>query len=541
MAETAEIAIAGGAQGGTEFAGHHEAGPGASRWRHYGLLLLALVGTIFTVGNALVPVAAWIAPLLMLRFVRRSPALPCLVLGALAYAVAHILAWDGVLPFRGPTLYAVAGGVGLLFFVPVAVDRLLTSRLDGFAATLLFPTSWVVVEHLFMQAGFGTWSAVAYSQYGQLPLLQLLSVTGLSGITFLIGWLASTANAAWEGGWRAPARRPLLSCVMVIAAVLAAGGLRLALAVPEAPAVRIAGITVDNMDVFRNSWGPLSYGKPLTEAAAERARPKARVLQDELLARSRAEARAGAKVVVWTEGNALVFKADEAAFIRAGQALARQEGIYLFMAMATMTPGRPLAENKVVLADPQSRVHGQYLKSHPTPGEASIKGDERMRMLETPYGRLAWAICYDFDYPALISQAGRAGADILIDPSWENAGMTPLHSQMASYRAIENGAALFRPVNGGLGLAVDRHGRVLAAMDDRATKGRVKTLIANVPTSGGRTIYGRMGDLVPLVSAGLLFLLGVAAARRPAPGRRQASRPAVPLDRQPRGSYFPAP
>jgi apolipoprotein N-acyltransferase len=494
--------------------GDNQAGTSIRGGARYGLLLLSLACTIVTAGNALVPVAAWIAPLFMLRFVRQSPASTGIVLGAAAYAIAHILAWDGVLPFHGPTFYAVAGGVGLLFFVPVAVDRLLAPRLDGIAATLVFPTAWVVVEHLFMQVGFGSWGAVAYSQYGQLPLLQLLSVTGLSGITFLTGWFASTTNAAWEGGWLARARRPLLVCIAVIAIVLAAGGLRLAFAVPDAPTVRIAGITVDNMDVFRNSWGPLSYGKPLTESAAEQARPQAQELQNKLLAHSRAEARAGAKIVVWTEGNALVFKQDEAAFIRAGQALARREGIYLFMAMATMTPGDALVENKVVLVDPEGHVDGSYLKSHPTPGEASIAGDGRVRVLQTPYGRLAWAICYDFDYPALIQQAGRAGADILIDPSWENAGMNPLHSQMAAYRAIENGAALFRPVNGGLGLAVDHHGRVLAARDDRSGKDSVKTLIADVPTRGARTIYSRTGDLVPLAAAGLLLLLGVGVLRR---------------------------
>lgn len=487
-------------------------------------LLVALACTSLSIGNAMVPVAAWLAPVLMLRFVRRSPLAFGLALGALAYAAAHIVAWRGVLPFQGMMLVGVAGGVGLLLFTPVAIDRLVAPRLTGLPATLVFPAAWVAVEYLFMQAGFGSWGAVAYSQYGNLPLLQLLSVTGLSGITFLIGWLASSANMAWEGEWQAAARRPLLACIGAIGLVLALGGARLTLVRHEAPTVRVAGITVDNMAVFRNSWGPLSYGKPLTAAAAERARPQARKLQAELLARSREQARAGARIIVWTEANALVFKSDEPAFVREGQALARQEGIYLFMAMATMTPGAARAENKLLLVDPQGRVHGSYLKSHPTPGEASIPGDGRMRLLQTPYGLLAWAICYDFDYPALIQQAGRAGADILIDPSWEHRGMNPLHSQMASYRAIENGAALFRPVNGGLGLAVDGQGRVLAMMDHETTAGAAKTLTADLPTRGGRTLYSVTGELVPFASAALLVLLVIRSWRgsktRPASGRR---------------------
>ena len=44
----------------------------------------------------------------------------------------------------------------------------------------------------------------AYTQYGNLPLLQLLSVTGLWGIDFLMSWLASVVNWAWERGFAWP-------------------------------------------------------------------------------------------------------------------------------------------------------------------------------------------------------------------------------------------------------------------------------------------------------------------------------------------------
>ncbi len=42
----------------------------------------------------------------------------------------------------------------------------------------------------------GTQGNPAYTQYSNLPLLQLLSVTGLWGIVFVMSWLASLVNWA---------------------------------------------------------------------------------------------------------------------------------------------------------------------------------------------------------------------------------------------------------------------------------------------------------------------------------------------------------
>ena len=93
----------------------------------------------------------------------------------------------------------------------------------------------------------------------------------------------------------------------------------------------------------------------------------------------------------------MVVKAEESAFVAQAQRVAADEGIYLFMALASITPGQPRAENKVVVIDPAGAILAIYLKSHPTPGEMSIPGDGRMRLLETPLGAFAVAICYDYD------------------------------------------------------------------------------------------------------------------------------------------------
>lgn len=495
-------------QGGQEAIHHPADDAGAAEparpWARAACLLGAFACTCLTVGNIVSPVAAWVAPVLMLRFVRRSSLVAGLGVGALVQMAAHILAWHPVMPFSGWMLYALPAAIGLVFFVPYIVDRLLSPRLGGMAATLVFPSALVVSEFLLGQAGIGSWGAIAYSQYGNLPLVQVLSVAGLSGITFLIGWVAACVNHGWERGWASPAARwPLVASGALVIAALLLGGLRLSTTGMVAT-VRVAGITVDNLAVFFDTWGPLARGQMLSAEDAARVRPQTLKLQQDLLEASRAQARAGARIVVWSEANALTLRDDEAAFIAAGRQVAAEEGVYLFMAMATITPGEPLAENKLVVIDPKGRVHGHYLKSHPTPVEASVPGSGRVGMIDTPYGRIAWAICYDFDFPALIRQAGRRRADILIDPSWDSAPITPMHSYMSTYRAVENGAALFRQVNDGLSIAVDAGGRTLGQMHHAASDGAVKAFIVDMPTRGTRTLYSRIGDALPALCAVLL-------------------------------------
>lgn len=476
-------------------------------------LAIAAGCAAFSVGNFTAPVLAWLGPIFMLRFMRQSSPWQGAAAGLAAFIVAQDIAWRGAIIFQGATYHAVVAGVAAVFFVPYVVDRLLAPRLKGFAATLVFPSALAVTEFAWSSVGLGTWGVAAYAQT-DLQLLQVLSVAGLWGVAFLIGWVAAVVNLIWEtGGQGVTARRAVLLLAGAAGTVIALGALRLTLDAPSAPTVRIAGISAENLDVFKAVWGPVSAAGGLSPEGADRARPLTHALQRTLLERSRQEARAGAKLVLWSEANALVLKDDEARFVAEAGRLAAAERIYLFMAMATITPGQPLAENKVVAIDPTGAVRSTYLKSRPTPVERSVRGEGRMPVMDTPYGRIAWAICYDFDYHELIRQAGRAGADILLDPSWDSRGMAPMHSNMAAMRAIENGAALFRMVNDGRSLAVDHQGRVLAAMDDFRSSDPVSVMIAEMPTRGARTLYARCGDWLPWAALFTLGGLGVVAFR----------------------------
>ena len=116
-----------------------------------------------------------------------------------------------------------------------------------------------------------------------------------------------------------------------------------------------------------------SIGNEVSEDFEEIKR-RGRSLNDDLMLRSKREAEAGAKIIIWGESNAFTFKEDEPDFIDEGISLARSQSIYLGMGLATWNPGSPNPlENKIVLITPEGDIAWAGLKANPVPGaEASV-------------------------------------------------------------------------------------------------------------------------------------------------------------------------
>jgi len=170
----------------------------SDRWSYLWLALGAIL-LLFANGRWIIPLAAWLAGVFIMRFLRTQKPVRGLILVLLASIVVTIVAWQGMIPVPGVFYYLVAAGIGTTIFLPYLADRLIAPRLNGFASTLVFPLAWAVVEYLNSLASpYGTWGALAYTQVNNLPLIQLVSVTGIWGLAFLIAWFASVINWAWE-------------------------------------------------------------------------------------------------------------------------------------------------------------------------------------------------------------------------------------------------------------------------------------------------------------------------------------------------------
>ena len=475
-------------------------------------ILMLLAGSLlvgFSMGRWLAPLAAWNGPVLIMRYARDHRGWRGYPLVLAAWILAVFIGFGAF--FDPPLGTFIVAGNGLLMSLPYLADRLMFARLRGFSSTFVFPLAATTLEFFFIHTNpVGTWGGTGFTQYGDLPLMQLVSVTGTIGITFLMGWFASVANWAWENRGRSgEILRGLAAFGAVLAAVYIFGFVRLNLA-PSSATVRVAGITAQSLNT-------------LAERLSRMSDPAA--IQQEVLAHWEAyfdetvrEAKAGAKVIIWPEvsgASAPEWGTDVASLTARAQEVARQNGIYLALPLyfKPLDKSQPYV-NKLLLIDPAGTIvmeHVKYGAAIMEPGR--LVGDGKLKTVATPFGVLSAVICYDLDFPAVVHQSGRNGTGLMLVPSKDWLEIDPVHSHMAVFRAIENGMSLVRQTDAGLSIAVDAYGRVLAQTDYFGSTDR--TMVAQVPVrhvATAYTLFGRWLDWVFLV--GFLYVVARALIAR---------------------------
>ncbi len=460
------------------------------------VVTLALV-LLVSNGRFSVAVATWISAAMLLYAVRRLSVVRGFLFAWTLLTAAWCFQFHGMVPVPTVFYVAIAATYGLVAAVPYLVDSLLNKRPAGFAETLIFPAAWAFTDYLAVFTPYGSWGMVAYSQHNQLVLLQSISVFGMCYITFLIGWFASVANWALANGleWRR-IRRGVEVYAGVLILTLGFGGLRLALQRPDSPTVRVASLSAipqKGQGLTADLEARLFANKLTRDDKALLNRMWA-VQSANLFERSALEAKAGARLIFWSEANSSAFKDGAPALFEKAAAFAEKYHVYLGLGAAVINPGarKPL-ENELVLFDPQGKILFDYWKAHPVPGGeakiSAVKG-HRLPVVNTEFGKLGGAICFDMDFPRFLKQA--SGADVFIAPSNDWRAIDPWHTYMATYRAIEQGFNLIRQTSQGLSVGVDYTGRVISRMDYFTSADKV--LITELPTKGVTTVYSRIGD-----------------------------------------------
>ncbi len=459
------------------------------QWLLLGIAFTALVGMRWNVGWL-----AWVMPVPFLLYLRSTHGwrarlwlLAALQLGVFLQILKMITE-----PIPWP--------MAALFSVPLALGSWLTylafeglrRRLGDGWGLLLFPALVITLEWLgWRWSEFGSWGALANTQVDNLPLLQTTALVGLAGPALLLSlvaaWLAVVIADARPSRWW---RSGLAIALMVLLAHIW-GSYRLHQPLPG-PQVTVAGVVSDL------ALG--AEGIPPVETL--------RAGTDELFARTRQAAQRGARLVVWNEGATVVHAAGESAFLRRGTGLAQRLGVDIVMAYIVPLEGMAKFENKYVWVTSEGGIAETYFKHHPVPGEGSIKGSAPLRVLDRPYARVAGAICYDYDFPALGLRHARLGAGLVVVPSSDWRGIDPYHTQMASIRGIEGGFSVLRPVRWATSGAFDAYGRSRASLSHFEANDRI--LLATLPVERVPTLYVRTGDWLPVLA--LLFVL-LAVAR----------------------------
>lgn len=465
-------------------------------------LFIAMLLSCFSTSSAkwLIPITAWLNIIFFLRFFRSQKRV---WLAYLATAIAIAISTAISMPSQslGVLTLPVIIGAAVLGPLPLLVDRWLTPRLPGFVGTLVIPLAMVVFEFANIAINpMGSYGmSAAYTQYTYLPLLQMVAITGMWGLTFLMCWLGSIINWAWERDFAwTEIRKGVLLYLGIMLLVIVYGEARLWFSSIPDQTVRVAGFTMVDWRVNQEKMNRAFTTDP----------GAFRQLMEETYQMyfdaTRREAQAGAKMVVWPENAMTVAPEDEPALVARLQGLAKQAGIYLVAPIVQMTANAPYA-NKLLIFDPQGQIVLEHLKYGGIEVNR-ISGDGILRTVKTPFGVVSGIICYDTQFNAVVTQAGRNDTDILFTPSMSFREADPMFAHLNVMRAIENGVSVVHITDNGLSVATDPYGRILASMDHFTDGERV--LVAQVPTHGSWTLYPYIGDLFAWLS--IASLVGIA-------------------------------
>jgi apolipoprotein N-acyltransferase len=424
---------------------------------------------------------------------------------------------------------STAGGWGVLFLIAAAwgvltgtfawmVNRLAQRSIA--LACIGAPFIWVTFE--FVRAHLPEisfpWNLLGYPASANLALLQLTSITGIYGLSFLVA--AFNALIAWFDAAPTPSSARRLATLAAVSALILAVMFFGPRFVPQPKANHYARAVQPNfpeVESYPSNWFQLHI-----------------MDLDEIEHLSLAPGRHSTDLLIWPEAPA-PFSFEDLQFARRASALAVE---YRHPFIVGSIEWRPLTGasgrhvlvpyNSAVLVDPRGAPVFTYDKIHLVPfGEyepfplihrvvSSVSSEVGGFQKGTNYavGRLPGGftfstfICYEAIYAGEIRRFAANGAELLVNISndgwFGRSAAAEQHLRMVRVRAAENHRWIVRVTNSGFTVSIDPYGRIFSPLpvDVRAA--------VDLPYDfrTDRTIYTRFGDwfawLCVLVSVILL-------------------------------------
>lgn len=446
------------------------------------LAAAAASGAMLWFGTGLHPVwwLTWIATLPVLLVAPRVLWWPAYLTACLAWAIGQLNEWSYLHLVDVPLIakLVVVIGPALVFGFALMMWRTLVLRGALARAVVAFASTWVVFEFALQKLSpHSTFGSIAYSQLNCLPILQVASLTGLVGISFLLFLFPGTVAAlGFDSGSRAHRLALAGSVGILLVVAVVWGAWRLAI-VPvhhgSDPHVMVGMISSD-LDENLSPRTPAGQTRLFSRYAAQ---------ASQLIAQ-------GARLVILPEKLARVPDAS-ITLVDSPLSAATRNGAITLIGIERWTPSAKLNEARVYA--PDGHLQATYEKHHMLPAfESDLLPGTTRTILDEPSGEWGVEICKDMDFPALSRQYGNDGIGLLLVPAWDFVVDGWLHNRMAVVRGVESGFTIARAAKQGLLTVSDDRGRVLA--EQRTDSADFATLLAEAPVRHDTTLYDRWGD-----------------------------------------------
>jgi apolipoprotein N-acyltransferase len=495
--------------------------------------------------------AAWIAPGLILFCALGATGASAFRVGFVA-GLAHFLsslywllampfAWHGIPLAPGLAWFSLSAYCALFFALWVwfcwrifpgdiarpglsplqVIDEFLLTPLWKRAAwAILCASAWTALEFargLFL-SGF-PWNPLGVSQYRILPVIQIASITGVYGVTFVVVWFSVAVGATMLKLARNPSMKPVWGDaalpLLALMWVLGFGMNKCLSPPPSARRLKVALVqpSIPQTLIFDSAADAERFG--------------------EVIALSERALESKPDILVWPESAIPSLTEDNQQAI--ARLLAKHPVWLLFCAdSSVMVSGATAIYNSSFLVSPKGSVEGTYHKRRLvifgeyiplvrwlpflrwltpvgdgfTPGERIVPFN-----LTSPAASISPLICFEDAFPQEARAHTGPDTDFLVNltnDGWFGDGPEQKqHAVMALFRAVENGVPLVRCTNNGLTCWVDAQGRMQEALDTGRGIYGPGFIAPEIPLrdpNRGRTFYNQHGDLFAWGCCGISVL-----------------------------------
>jgi apolipoprotein N-acyltransferase len=386
--------------------------------------------------------------------------------------------------------HITAGLLLLTFTITLPLLTYATSKLCKGAvvsSALAFGALLVLIDWLGFAVVpiWGTAQSLGRSWSSYPTLIGFTSVTGITGISFLVGSLQMLFVAFIQH----PKDRGRIGIALLTLLLLfgAASGV-VWLEKPEG-SLKVATLgwkrprSAEDLSVQTTQGFEELYARPGRLAAGE-----------------------GARLVVSPELGFYIGQAERQEWLDRFGAVAKSNNLFLAIGYYNEREN----ENRLLFMDPKGEVLSEYVKTHLIPYEPFDRGDgERVvfSIDEIPVGGM---ICQDDNFTDLSRGYGQDAVPILAIPTADWDSIRFAHFQSTIHRAIESRFAIVRAATDGISAIVSPKGKILASRDQTA-KGP-GYLVAEVPIYRHRTLFSTLGHWpIPL---SLVYLGAMTLVRR---------------------------
>ena len=389
-------------------------------------------------------------------------------------------------------------------------------RLQRFSWALLCAIMWVALEMIRTRflSGF-PWSLLGVSQYQMTPLLQISSITGVYGVSFLVVWTSASLLSAGLLLLRPGANRTMLFAevvppLLVTSLVFATGYYRLMHSPESERTVRLTSIqpSIPQTWIWDSGANAKRFAEllALTETALSN-KADALLWPEASLPELNESSFAALTNLASAHNTWFIFGADDVQF-RPGST--NQDDLIYHNTAWLLSPSGLIADtyHKQRLV-----IFGEYI-----PFYDWIPFIKRIRSIsggftsgtnavqfKLPDAEITAAplICFEDCFPHGGREHVTEDTDLLVNltnDGWFGEGAEQWqHAANAVFRAIENGLPLVRSCNNGLTCWIDPQGRIHGILRDEHGSiygaGHITFTIPLSPRPQGGTFYNRHGDV----------------------------------------------